>query len=358
MSIQFLSVEHTSTQTAKTKDISTFYFPLRTNMHFFDSPSGHLSLKDRVKQAALLYDDTLFEAGTVLANIWPTGSTEIHLPARSYAPEERERNLRNLAPGGQEAFFQIAFGESEHSIMHSGVLSRQFYAEFETIYDEMAKAGCDWIGLSYVDFDEETKKIASQIGQKEFVDVDAGLLQNSEHFVRQTVLNYASHDLLCLAATQLPASTDPFFAQLWARHLRKSSQQDQPTGFLTLDATVPNFALLPWDVIIKVRKMPAIAEFRQKMTETEALVRANLPSSDPRDIMFEIRGIFNDELMDEVNNSHSLLSKSVSGLSMDLIGGLLSLPIAPVVTLAQTLTQYQESRRGWLAVQHRLRRRW
>jgi len=77
-------------------------------------------------------------------------------------------------------------------------------------------------------------------------------------FLKKIILQCVCHDLFVLSVTELSASTDPYFAQLLSEYARQSGAKTvAPTGFLSLDVTVPNFALVPWQVIIEVRKMPA-----------------------------------------------------------------------------------------------------
>jgi hypothetical protein len=56
--------------------VSTFFFPLRTNVGFFDAPENYLSLTERIKQASLLYDRLLFESGIYIVTVLPTGQNE------------------------------------------------------------------------------------------------------------------------------------------------------------------------------------------------------------------------------------------------------------------------------------------
>lgn len=49
---------------------NTFFFPLRTNVQYFDSPETRLSLEERVKQASLLFENLLFEEGMYHATVW------------------------------------------------------------------------------------------------------------------------------------------------------------------------------------------------------------------------------------------------------------------------------------------------
>src|ERR1044072_4356950 len=52
---------------------STFFFPLRTNVQYFDTAEARLKLEERVKQASLLHDKLLFEGGLYTASSWEEG---------------------------------------------------------------------------------------------------------------------------------------------------------------------------------------------------------------------------------------------------------------------------------------------
>src|SRR5438105_39691 len=72
---------------------STFFFPLRTNVHYFDSPEQQLALTERVKQASLLYENLLFEGGMYDAVVWKDEergggpSFDMHIPPQDITDE-------------------------------------------------------------------------------------------------------------------------------------------------------------------------------------------------------------------------------------------------------------------------------
>jgi len=59
-------------------EASVFFFPLRTNVEYFASPGGFLTLERRIKQAALLYDVLMFEGGMYIATVG-----EMRIPVKS-----------------------------------------------------------------------------------------------------------------------------------------------------------------------------------------------------------------------------------------------------------------------------------
>jgi hypothetical protein len=84
-----------------------FFFPLRTNVGYFDTPDGYLSLIERIKQASLLYDRLVFEGGVFEATITEKGITNTWQPPSQVNVQRLRRQWDSFRPTGGNAALYI-----------------------------------------------------------------------------------------------------------------------------------------------------------------------------------------------------------------------------------------------------------
>src|SRR6266536_3587599 len=78
---------------------SVFFFPLRSNVGYFDTPQEYLSLIGRIKQASLLYDYLVFEEGIYTATVWDSGVFDY------WMPPDKGKRLANIIKNDLEGYF-------------------------------------------------------------------------------------------------------------------------------------------------------------------------------------------------------------------------------------------------------------
>ena len=130
--------------------VSALFFPLRTSVELFDDRTSPAAVT-RAKEAAVLYDELIFEAGIYDIKISPTGSFNSWTPPEHATPE-RLQDTRRVIPLGEP--IQLAVGvqpsrgvpATEMRVVVQGDLSAHYIAEFHTgIIDELAPLDQDWI---------------------------------------------------------------------------------------------------------------------------------------------------------------------------------------------------------------------
>jgi len=105
---------------------SAIFFPLRTNVQYFTLPEGYLSLEARLKEACLLYDQLVLEAGMYMALIGPERSIDFWVPPHQLT----EDMLRDRwEPTGGEFVLVIR----EHEMVSPA--ERRFKSDGRTILD-------------------------------------------------------------------------------------------------------------------------------------------------------------------------------------------------------------------------------
>jgi hypothetical protein len=86
--------------TCDTVGMQRAYFPLRSSVELFADPSSPEPVS-RAKQAAILYDEVVFEVGLLDASITALGSLENYQPPGMFTPEDLalSRQVHELARG-------------------------------------------------------------------------------------------------------------------------------------------------------------------------------------------------------------------------------------------------------------------
>jgi hypothetical protein len=84
----------------------TAWFPLRSNIAYFETMGPSLDIEARVKQMAMLSDELLFEPGMLDVTISEEGSFDSHIPL-SQLSEEDIRKRRQAVSAGEPVGFWI-----------------------------------------------------------------------------------------------------------------------------------------------------------------------------------------------------------------------------------------------------------
>lgn len=84
----------------------TAWFPLRSNIGYFETTGLGLDIEARVKQMAMLSDELVFEPGLLDVTISDSGSFDAHIPP-SKLTEEGIRKRRQAVTAGEPVGFSI-----------------------------------------------------------------------------------------------------------------------------------------------------------------------------------------------------------------------------------------------------------
>lgn len=122
---------------------SVFFFPLRTNIEYFASPGGFLSLERRIKQAALLSDVLMFEGGMYIATIGETGSVDL------WKPDVTDEELGEFVkPTGGDYYFAIdPSGSTQRYVLQSSPVERRFRSEFHSVIRSLGSRTPEWVQM-------------------------------------------------------------------------------------------------------------------------------------------------------------------------------------------------------------------
>jgi hypothetical protein len=328
---------------------SGFFFPLRTNVQYFDSAEARLKLEERVKQASLLYDNLLFEGGVYTATAWEEGSGRTFdwwMPPGAFDVADLARDDERFQPMGGEPYVKF-----DNFVFASGKAERQFRAQFHVLLNKMGAENLSWVDVQTF---ESNSELDSDI--KELARLDRELVARhvaGTRFLHDKIAYNLNRDLVLISQLQMPASIDEFFSPL----LNEKVRLDPAVGFSALEVAVPNWSTLKWDELFALREDPSLIEFRKKMESVERVAReAIAQTASPGDLKYEISQIITDELTEELYN----LRETPKGVARDIALDLLTSPLSfasTVVTGIRGGAKLQSQKQSWITAFFKLRKR-
>jgi len=200
---------------------NTFFFPLRTNVQYFDSQETQLKLEERIKQAALLHDNLLFEAGTYHATVWEREgggpSFDMWYPPSSSDLDPLEDSFQPT--GGQPVLLLDSF------VFASGPAERQFRAQFHSLLRKFNAADLPWIKTEPFGLPNDIDNYVKQLGRDDEKLVQR-LIPQASRFLRAKISYNLNRDLVVSGCLRVATSLDDLFSPLVhekARSIRESN---------------------------------------------------------------------------------------------------------------------------------------
>lgn len=329
---------------------TTIFFPLRTNVEYFALPEGYLSLEARLKQACLLYDEVVVEAGMYMALIGPERNIDFWVPPHQLT----ENMLRDRwEPTGGE--FVLVIGGHE---MVSPA-ERRFKSEFHSILRTLPVEEPSWMSVSSFSLTSEAEDLSRRLAESILEGAESAMPDGSA-FLKLKVTRNLTRDLVLSSAMGTAVSMDPLHSPVVRKVAPTLGGAPPGKGFVTLNVMVPNFANLPWEAVLEERDQPSVAAFREKVSAIEELARQGLTEgATEEDIRRETNQLLIQELAEELQSRYTTPRDVAEEVAVDMIlsAGSLVLPGIDVgVKIAQGLAELYEEQRSWLASFLRLRR--
>ena len=317
-------------------------FPLRSNAGFYRD-RGQLDLRERLKEAALLYDEIVLEDGLYVASVGATTSVET-IAAATDDSIEIARKLKSS--GGTFALYVGG------TVVADEATERRFVAEYRSLIREVveesgARRRPDWLKLIAYESAPAMKRRVEQLARED-AQRPGFWRRKSGRRLRDRVLGNLNHDLLLSAALGMPISPDGYYAPL-AR--RKPEVRPMRSGGLVLRVTVPNYVSLGWDRILELREDPGIEDFRRWLMEIEEQELARL-GDDEADVHEAVHRRVEYDLAKQCR-SRSIADRA-GNVAVDMVVG--QIPVVGLVFPAiRAIAEAGIDRRRWSAVFLRLK---
>jgi hypothetical protein len=260
------------------------WFPLRSNIAYFETTGPSLDIEARVKQMAMLSDELLFEPGVLDVTISDEGSWDMHSPLGQLSEEDIRERRRVVTAGEPVGFFigpESAPGvpapsESMHQVI-GGKLARSFVAEYHLLAQEGGLADQPWVhfGVPIPELEAVAKEITRDLERKAFFEKRQMPALSENRWLDDYLRKGLNVDIGRGAALEMPVMLDQLHAPIlqWRAEHAEARQRPEPVpGAEALHLWAPNFTELEWKDIITLHDHDAIGEFRQKLVEAESTV--------------------------------------------------------------------------------------
>ena len=242
------------------------FFPLKSGVELFEDPSSPEAVT-RAKEAAVLYDEVIFEDGLYDIAITPQGSTNFWTPPSEMTPERLEHSRRGrrvgepmtLAIGKQRAVGQPA---EQMSVVLQGTISASYVSEYYTgVIQELAKFEPPWARKVTIGGSDNARELgqAAYAAIKELNYSDLGnrnLMPDTDSFLKTFIYQSFNRDSVLAAGMEASFSVTPMFAPMVShRGLRP-----ELAGSEALSVLVPDLTRVPWEAVVEYREHPGSSE--------------------------------------------------------------------------------------------------
>jgi hypothetical protein len=336
------------------------YLPLRSSVEWFENPESPEPVT-RAKQAAVLYDEVVFEDGLLDASLTTQGSFVHYLHPGSFTEEDIRRVRR--APGAGEGF-EIKIGiqplanepappESMISFIR-GQYTAKYTAEWRTgVIDALKEFRPSWAAMLEMPDERLSEVGLGQVVAQLAQELEADAVAASDPIQRSFIVQSFSRDVAVAASMDATLQVTAMFEPLLAAEAKSLSVAADPSGRTALGIVVPNVASLPWEAIVEFRDHAGSQEARTKLREVEERVH----SGDPADVD-EFRRRVSIEVTDLMFSAISELRGSVGkDLAKEALNTSVSwIPFASnIASAAEMAVEAIQRRRSWHAALLKIR---
>jgi len=331
-------------------------FPLRTSVELFSDPRSPDAVT-KAKEAAVLYDELIFEPGLLDVTITPQGGSSIWIPPEQMTDALLARSRRpavgdpmTLAIGKQDA---PGVPAEEMHVMVSGQISNTYIAEFHTgILDELKAFDPEWVKTIDIGGEAHPGRVGEPVYEairhRNFSDFgDKELMPDVESFLRTYISKSFNRD--AIVATDLAASfpTTPLFRPMVDRH----GVNPDYAGSEALSIIAGNVGELPWEAVVEFRDHHGSQEARERLREFERLAS----EADPQDaydflksVSLEVNRGFRAAIEALAPSLPEELAKQVL-LNAVATASVIGAPVAAAAGLTSALSEWREYSRSWIA---------
>lgn len=255
--------------------MNRIYFPLRSSVEFFEDPGGATPAA-RAKEAAVLFDQVVFEDGQIIATVGAQMNWMMHRPRHELTDEDLEDARPPAGPGES---MMIAVGTEttpgkpapEMQSIGETVVMQAYSAQWHTAaIDELQALEVPWAAIA-TPSDETLERLAKPIQQAtgEFTTraQGGGLSPMQVDFVAKSL----ARDAMFAAALGASINVTSMFAPMI------EGAEQEATGSDALAFMVPNLEHLPWEEIAEHRERSGSVEARGLLREVEEKALAEEP---------------------------------------------------------------------------------
>ncbi len=335
---------------------------MKSGVELFENRSSPEAVT-RAKEAAVLYDEVIFEDGLYDVSITPQGATNFWTPPSHMTPERLEHSRRpvrigeplTLAIGAERSPGRPA---EEMAVVFQGSISASYASEYYTgIIQELAKFEPTWARKVVIGGSDTAQALGQAsydaIRHLNFLDLgDRDLMPNTDTFLKSFIYQSFNRDSVLAAGMDASFSVTPLFAPMVAHR----GLQPELAGSEALSVLVPDLTKVPWEAVVEYREHSGSAEARDRLREFERLAQEEEPQDAYdflRKVSQEVNKAYRAAMVDLAPSFPEELAKEILLTAVSVAS-----VIGPVVEKAASLTSAaREARafnRSWVAALMRI----
>jgi len=328
-------------------------FPLRTGVELFKDPTMPEAVA-RAKQAAVLYDELIFEMGLCEVAVTPAGSMEEWRPPHLLTDEDLSESRRVPDAG---ASISLSVGQKGPdgwtAELMAGPVGSAYASEYHTgILDELAQLEPEWVKRlpgGPLPAGSPEAELARALRERDAA--DANLMGESRlgdnRALREWIIKAFDRDVAVARSVGASLSATSLFAPM----IEARGAEPERPGLDALEIVAPNLAALPWEAVLEFREHPGSAEARAMLREFER----KAAREEPEDAQAFLRGVqeqVTGALFWAVERAHTPLPERV--VQEAVKAGVGFFPVVGQIagiglTAAEIGTEAYRRRRSWTA---------
>jgi hypothetical protein len=354
----------------KTGTLHRVWFPLRSNLTYFEGLGPSLDVEARIKEAALLCEEIAFEFGMLDVTVTENGMWSFWTPPHQLS-EETIRGHRDAASAGGPVYLAIGpestpgvpADPSDMHTMMSGSLQQAFVAEYHLLLRDSGLESASWVkwAVPPPETVEHAKRLGLEQNRREGIGLSSTRLPtlSQNRFLDNQLKKDLNFDLALGGLMGVPAAVDDARRPVLmckASEAETTTHTRRTPGALALHALAPDYTALSWPDVIALHDDDAIGAFRAKLVELEEAV-ADRAEDEWEQAIYDL-GF--EEALRQANDRLPSVRAELADVAVDIATGFLPPGISTAASAARGVARVQRAReeRGheWLAVLFALRR--
>jgi hypothetical protein len=323
------------------------FFPLRSNIGWFQSPNLKTDITNRVKEAILIYDEILIEDGTFEAKIFDPhvapSALHMYIPPGFIPSDEREiEHQRDIEPTIATIGMTLA-GGSPVTLFH-GECNR-FKIDYYELFKDMEISDIEFIKLLVLQNDYDLPSDAKDLIERQSkIDKDLFENINPDKALRNLLIDNLNHDIVASIWLTSAVALDPSHNEILEKkcneiqpRFKKSSNQTTSAIKQLLDIPAPDFSKITMNEIFEMRNDRKWENFRSYVTRTLSAIKDDPEiyiDSDALEKMLHYE--FERELLKECEKTMPSKHDLVIDIALGLIG---AIPGLSAVTTASGISK-------------------
>lgn len=334
------------------------YFPLRSNVNWFQSQELRTQLDVRLKEVLLLYDEVVIEDGTFIADITEKGGLYPFFPPGSIPEDQRVIQWeRDISPTDIKLGFKIEGSRGPFQTLLAGKTIARYKIDFFDLTRGSRLYDADFVTRVVLSDTQLQGDVLNAIRRECFHDQSRLNLDLSSGWIRDLVIKSLNRDAIVASIIRAAVIVDPTHEAVLRQKcylpddVVPPGSEEQIALQHVISVAAPDFASLSIDDVLELREDRSWYEFRTLLGELVVSVLED-PTVLSNRMRFEeeIGKSFSKTLLKELSARYRDTPSLAINLGLGFASNLPGVGIpAALAELGKGVADWLMDRRSWLA---------